>query len=144
MKYLWDKKLSKGTKVKLITRKNRRFSAVKGIVISHKEGELEIKGADGKVYIRHEPQKIFKEMKTLLKLITEVEMMDRITIKVPKNFMTGGLSRQYFDGAQGSIIGMEKDKNTKMYRVKFDKPVMIPDVGEVSSDLFPANWLKKT
>lgn len=91
-------------------------------------------------------------MKTLSKLITEVNMLDRVTIKVPSNVKNSytGIAKE-FDGVRGSIIGVENNspsgnitgKAGKMYRVKFDKPVMITDVGEVSSDLFPASWLKK-
>lgn len=83
-------------------------------------------------------------MKTLSRLITEVNLLDRVTIKVPAKMKSTylGIAKD-FDGAKGSIIGVEKDGSTKMFRVKFDKPIMINDVGEVSSDLFPADWLKK-
>jgi len=58
MKYNWDKKLYKGQRVRLITKKHRHFTSVPGKVVSHKGGELIIKGTDGKEYIRHEPQRI--------------------------------------------------------------------------------------
>jgi len=59
MKYEWDKELAPNTKVRLITRKNRRFTAISGKVVSHKNGQLIIKDDNDKEYIRKSPQKIF-------------------------------------------------------------------------------------
>lgn len=57
-KFEWDKKLKKGTSVKLITRKFRHFTSVKGKVMSYDGDKLVIKGKDGKTYTRKSPQRI--------------------------------------------------------------------------------------
>ena len=78
MKYDWKKKLSAGTKVKLITRKGHRYSSVKGTVVSHDGGKLVIKGDNGKEFVRKEPQRItLPEMKTLTESInlSEIQSM---------------------------------------------------------------------
>ena len=71
MKYTWNKRLTKDTPVKLITRKGRRYMAVQGKVLSHKNGTLTIQGLNGKVFTRHDPQRIWlkEKMKTLTELI---------------------------------------------------------------------------
>lgn len=74
MKYDWKKKLAKGTNVKVITRKGHRYYSVKGTVVSHDNGKLVIKGANGKEFVRKEPQRI-----TLLELINEIESLFHIT-----------------------------------------------------------------
>lgn len=74
-KYDWKKKLSKGTKVKLITRKHRHFTTVSGTVVSDKDGKLIIKGKDGKIYPRKNPQRITLVEKdlSLLKILKSIE-----------------------------------------------------------------------
>ena len=68
MKFTWDHILKPNTKVKLVTRKNKRFTSISGKVERHSGGELVIKGNDGKEYTRHAPQRInLKEIKIDLK-----------------------------------------------------------------------------
>lgn len=47
-----------------------------------------------------------------------------------------------FVGKTGQVVDVEKDGSTKMYRVKLDKPVEIPNVGMVDNDLWAREYLK--
>ncbi len=47
-----------------------------------------------------------------------------------------------FVGKIGTIVNVELDGRTKMYRVKLDKPVEIPGVGLVEDDLWAGQYLK--
>jgi len=42
---------------------------------------------------------------------------------------------QYFHNKTGTIISIEKDGRTNMFRVRLDSPVMLPVVGKVTDDL---------
>jgi len=44
-----------------------------------------------------------------------------------------------FEGQEGHITSKEDN----MYRVRFEKSIYIPNVGEVESDLWEAQYLKK-
>jgi hypothetical protein len=52
----------------------------------------------------------------------------------------GGMKE--FVGQLGTIIDYEKDGRTTMYRVRLDVPVEIPNVGEVSDDLWAGSYLR--
>ena len=65
-RYNWDSKLSVGDNVKFVTRKNRRFTAIKGKVKNFKNGNLIIMGKDNKEYNRKKPQKVWTINEILL------------------------------------------------------------------------------
>ncbi len=73
-RYNWDSKLSKGEEVKFVTRKNRRFTAIKGKIKNMKDGKIIIVDKNGKEYPRKKPQKVWT-------LNERVEMMKKIKEK---------------------------------------------------------------
>jgi inorganic pyrophosphatase len=115
MKFNWDRKLKPNTKVKLITKKNRRFTSVPGIVISHKGGELLIKGKDGKEYVRNEPQRVsLPEMKVdLAKGDTVLSGKFKNKKNVVDDFSTD-------DNGQPTIV-TDTGKELKLLAVRIEK-----------------------
>jgi hypothetical protein len=64
-KYTWDSKLSKGQKVKLITRSGFRFKAIKGKIKDIKDGKITIIDKNSKEYTRKNPMKLWTINETI-------------------------------------------------------------------------------
>jgi len=87
-------------------------------------------------------RQIIKEEITKI-LLFEVTSGDRVKIVYKRDWdRTHGLG-QYFHNKTGTIISIEKDGRTNMFRVRLDSPVMLPVVGKVTDDLWAAEYLRK-
>lgn len=77
--------------------------------------------------------------------VAEVAIGDTVVVKLPKGMTPGTVHSVTgaFVGKRGRVIDMEKDGSTKMWRVEFDEPVKVPEVGNVEDDLFHSTWLRK-
>ncbi len=54
--------------------------------------------------------------------------------------VTGGMPE--FVGSTGTVVNVEKDGRTAMYRVRLDSPVNVPGVGLVTDDLWAGEYLR--
>jgi hypothetical protein len=54
--------------------------------------------------------------------------------------VTGGMRE--FVGKTGTVVGVEQDGRTTMYRVRMDEPVEVPGVGRVTDDVWAASHVK--
>lgn len=68
---------------------------------------------------------------------------DDVKIRAPKSRVRPltGLDAA-FEGATGYIVGIE-GMHPKMYRVRLNKVVEIPNIGTVRDDLWSSEYLKK-
>jgi len=64
---------------------------------------------------------------------------DRVIIRAPKHRLPVRGLDAAFEGRTGIIAGREET----MYRVRLDAPVTIPNIGDVSDDLWSRDYLKR-
>ncbi len=77
-----------------------------------------------------------------VEILFEVKAGDNVKISYPKFEQGRGLAK-VFHGLTGRISDVEKDGSEKMFRVRLDKPVQVPGLGKVTSDLWASRYLKK-
>jgi hypothetical protein len=67
----------------------------------------------------------------------------KVQLSYPKYALDPDSNAFHFNGKTGLVVGKENTGRINMYRVRLDKPVMIPDHGPVKSDVWSGEYLKE-
>jgi hypothetical protein len=73
----------------------------------------------------------------------ELQRGSKVQLDYPKSALHPDSNGFHFNGKTGVVVGKENTGRINMFRVRLDKPVMIPDHGPVKSDVWSQEYLKE-